>query len=182
MTVHRDDFVFEIAVQGRCVSTTVRTRCELVLLLTRNTVHFAQHFSRQTHHVRRLSRVLRRFRVVVETVLHVHVAHVLNTTNNEYISIASLNRLSSRVDSRHCRTTQTVNSLSTRFFRYYGHQTNLTSNVKALLQSLVYTAPDNIFNQRRVNTGALEHSVDQICRNGLCTYVTEYTTFGTTHW
>ena len=102
VTVHWNDFVFEVTVQSRSVSTTVGTRSELILLLTGNTVHFAQHLSSQTHHVRRFSRVLRRFWVVVETVLHVHVTHVFNTTYNEYIAVAGLNRLSRSVDCRHC--------------------------------------------------------------------------------
>ena len=182
VTVHRHDFVFEVAVQSRSVSATVRTCSEFVLLLTGNAVHFTQHFSRQTHHVRCFRRELRRFRVMVETVLHVYVAHVLNTTNNEYIAVTSLNRLSCSVDCRHCRTTQTVNSLCASFFRHNRGQRDLTRYVEALFQSLVYTAPDYVFYQRRVYTSTLEHSIDQVCRNGLCTYVAEYTTFGTTHW
>ena len=114
--------------------------------------------------------------------LHVHVTHVFNTTNNEYIAVTGLNGLSRSVDSRHCRTTQTVNSLSTRFFRHNSQQTDLTCNVEALFQSLVYTAPDNVFNQSRVNARVtFEQCVDQICRNGFRTYVAEYATFGTTH-
>src|SRR5690606_488793 len=56
VTVHRYDFVLELTFQRGFVSQTVRTSTELILLLTGNTVHFAQHFCSQTHHVGGLGR------------------------------------------------------------------------------------------------------------------------------
>src|SRR5690606_40732246 len=58
----------------------------------------------------------------------------------------------------------------------------LPSHVKALLFSLVYTAPDNIFYFFRVELRvALEQCVDQRSRQRLRTHVAETTVFGTTH-
>ena len=182
VTVHRYDFVLELTFQRGFVSQTVRTGTELILLLTGNTVHFAQHFCGQTHHVGGLGRVLGSFRVVIEAVLHVDVAHVLHTTHYEHITVTGHDGLSGSMNSRHRRTTQTVNSQGAGFFRHHSHQTDLTGYVEALLQSLVYTAPDNVFNQRRVHARVtLKQSIDQVGRNCLCPYVAEYATFGTTH-
>src|SRR5690554_3969836 len=145
-------------------------------------MHLGEHFRGQAHHVGRFRGVLGSRRVVVEAFGHGYMPHVLNTTDHEHITVTGHDGLGSSMDSAHGRTTQTVYSLGSRLVRDTGQQRNLPSHVKALLFSLVYTAPDNIFYFFRVELRvALEQCVDQRSRQRLRTHVAETTVFGTTH-
>ena len=59
---------------------------------------------------------------MVKTVGHGNVTHVLNTTHEEHIAVASLDRLGGGVDRAHGRTTQTVHGLRSRLMRDAGQQ------------------------------------------------------------
>ncbi len=50
MTFHRDDFIPEVALDRGLVRQLMRTSTELILLLTGDAVHLAEHFSSQAHH------------------------------------------------------------------------------------------------------------------------------------
>src|SRR5690554_3480541 len=182
MTFNRNDFVLEAAFNGSFVSQAMGTGTELILLLTGNAVHLRQHFCSQAHHVGGLGSVLGRSRVVVKAGSHGYVAHVLDPTHHEHIAVASLDSLGSCVDGAHGGTTQTVNGLGSRLVRDTGQQGNLPRHVKALLFSLVYTAPDYVFYFFRIELRvALKQCFNQRSRQSLGANVAETAVFGTTH-
>src|SRR5690554_4009636 len=182
VTFNRNDFVLEAAFNSGFMGQAMGTGTELILLLTGNTVHLGQHFRGQAHHVGRLGGVLGRSRVVVEAFSHGHVPHVLDTTYHEHVAVTGLDRLGGSVDGAHGGTTQTVNGLGSRLVRDTGQQGNLPCHVKALLFSLVYTAPDYIFYFFRIELRvALKQCFNQRSRQSLGANVAETAVFGTTH-
>src|SRR5690606_2492637 len=110
------------------------------------------------------------------------ISHVLHTTYHEEVTLAGHDGLGRSVDSRHGRTTQTVDRLRRRSMGNAGQQGDLTGNVEALLQGLVYTAPDHIFHFVRVQLlVTLEQRLDQRGRQSLCTHVTEHAALRAAH-
>ncbi len=99
--MHRDDFVLEIALHGRLMRQTVRTHTERVLCLTGDAMHLAEHLGGQPHHPRSLGRVQRHVRVRIDTVHHADVAHVLDTTDDEDVTVVAHDRLSCGVQRTH---------------------------------------------------------------------------------
>ena len=79
----------------------VRTLTEGILLLAADAVHLAQHFGGQTHHARGLGGVQGQVRVRIDAVHHADVAHVLHTTDDEYVAVAGLDGLHGGVQGAH---------------------------------------------------------------------------------
>ena len=182
VALHRDDFVFELAFHSRLVGELVGAHAESVLLFASDAVHFAQHFSGQAHHARGFRRVQRHVRVRIDTVHHAHVAHMLDAADDEHVTVAGHDRLRSSVQGAHRRAAQAADGLAGSGVRDLSHQRRHASDVPALLQGLVHTAPDHVFDFVRVDLDvAFQQFADQVCRHIFSTGVAVHAALGAAH-
>ena len=174
MTFDGNNLVLPATFLGGFPGQAVGTHTELVLLLTGDAVHLAQHFRGQAHHVGGLGGDLGDLRVDVHTVIHGHVTHVLHTTDDEHVAVAGLDGLGGGVQRLHGRATQTVHGLGSAGARQAGQHGDVTGDVHALFFGLVYTAPDHIFGLLDVPVGVTLHErFHQQGRQFFGTHVTE---------
>ncbi|MNF55961.1 hypothetical protein D3C84_374370 [compost metagenome] len=153
-----------------------------VLLFASDAVHLAQHFRGQAHHARGFRRVQRHVRVRIDTVHHAHVAHMLDATNHEDVTITGHDRLRSSVQSAHGRATQAADGLAGRGVRDLGHQRRHARDVPALLQGLVHTAPDHVFDFVRVDLDVtFQQFADQVRRHVFGAGVAVHAALGAAH-
>ncbi len=100
----------------------VGTQTEGILLLAGDAVHFAEHFRGQAHHAGGLGGVQGHVRVRVNAMHHADMAHVLDTADDEHITVIGHDCLSSRVQCAHGRSTKTTDRLGSRGVRDLGQQ------------------------------------------------------------
>src|SRR3989344_3315066 len=182
VAVHRDDFILELAFHGRLVGELVGTQAERILGFAGNAVHLAEHFRGEAHHARGFCRVQRHVRVGIDTVHHADVAHVLHATDHEYITVAGHDRLGSRVQCAHRRTTQAADRLGGRGVRDLGQQGGHAGDVPALFQGLVDTAPDHVFDFVRIDLDVtLQQFADQVRRHVFGAGVAVHAALGAAH-
>ena len=182
VTFDGNDFILPAAFNGGFPGQTVGTGTELVHLLAGNTVHATEHFCRQTHHVGGLGYILGHLGIQVDAVHHADMAHVLHTADHEHIAVTGLDGLGSAVQCLHGRTTQTIHGLAGDSARQVRQDGDVAGDVHALLQGLVYTAPDHVFGFRHVPVRVtLLQAVDQLSRQFFSAYVTVLSILGFTH-
>ena len=68
----------------------------------------AQHLGGQAHHARGLGDTFGQARMEINTMIHRHMPHVLNTTNDEYIALANHDGAGCMMQCIHGRTTEAV--------------------------------------------------------------------------
>src|SRR5476651_1603972 len=182
ITLHRDDLILELAFHGGLVGQLVGTHAKGILLLAGDAVHLAEHFRGQAHHARGFRRVQRHVRVRIDTVHHADVAHMLDAADDEDVTVASHDRLGGGVQRAHGRATQAADGLAGSGVRDLGHQRRHAGDVPALLQGLVHTAPDHVFDFVRVDLDvAFQQFADQVRRHVLGAGVAVHAALGAAH-
>src|SRR5690606_31119573 len=97
------------------------------------------------------------------------------------ITLVSRNLRRSGMNRLHRRTTKTVYSLTCNSFWQVSKQCDVTRNVHALFQGLVYTAPDHVFNFVYIKLVTSNQCTNEFSRQAVSTYIAEHTVFGFTH-
>ena len=98
MTRCWNEFIRPSLVLRRVSCFAVRCQRKLILTISAYTIKFTEHFSRETHHSGGFGSVDRKGRIDVHTVSHRYMPHVLDTADNEYVTIACSNRESCRMN------------------------------------------------------------------------------------